>query len=436
MRNMIRISFYLDNASLFETNWQNVMNGNPGVGGTEYEIVLLAYTLTKKSQYDVTLFAHYVENFPSIIHVKKVNNIRDAINYAEQVNITYLIFKENPRWIKEHFLDGNIKTVKLIPWCHNYLQPKSLDFYAEMSNIASVICVGREQADLYRDHKLFNKIDYIYNGFPIKNISYRDSLPAKDRQNIVTYMGSITRSKGFHILAKAWPIILKSIKDAQLYVIGSGRVYDDNRLLGKYNIADEAYEKEFMKYLTDSNGNILPSVHFMGRMGTEKVEIIKKTKVGVTNPSGETETFGIGVIEFEIMGCEVVTRYCCGHLDTVYNHRNMYKSHKSKTLAKFICRALNNPSSDSLKVYQYIQNHFSIEHTTTEWEKLFTALENGNNKIHDFNKNIPNMTFRWKWFRIIYSYINQICDYRLPSMTHMNENKISKKIRWITSKRY
>ena len=42
MRNMIRISFYLDNASLFETNWQNVMNGNPGVGGTEYEIVLLA----------------------------------------------------------------------------------------------------------------------------------------------------------------------------------------------------------------------------------------------------------------------------------------------------------------------------------------------------------------------------------------------------------
>ena len=46
-----------------------------------------------------------------------------------------------------------------------------------------------------------------------------------------------------------WPDVVKQVPDAQLYVIGSGKVYDENAKLGKYNIAEESYEKKFMSYL-------------------------------------------------------------------------------------------------------------------------------------------------------------------------------------------
>ena len=51
----------------------------------------------------------------------------------------------------------------------------------------------------------------------------------------------------------------------------------------------------------------MPSVHFHGVMGEEKKELIARTSVGVANPSGRTETFGISAIDFSSRGVPVVT---------------------------------------------------------------------------------------------------------------------------------
>lgn len=434
----MKVAFFLENELLTSINWKNVMLGNPGVGGSEYTIVLTAYMLTLRSLYDVTLIAQKESLFPDKLKISYAENIHDAVMYCHENNILFLAFKENPCWIKEGNFDNLPHDVALIVWCHNFLSSSRMDFYNRISSVRSVICVGREQADLYRDHEIFKKMDYIYNGFPLipkENIK-KQILPLQQRENIVSYIGSIMPFKGFHLLAKAWPIVIKKIPNAQLYVIGSGKVYNDNKVLGKYGIADECYESVFMPYLTDINGHILPSVHFMGRMGIEKIEIIKQTKVGVPNPSGDTETFGIGAIEFEEMGCEVVTRRCCGYLDTVYYKKNLYSPRNAKALAKNIIKSLRNPTADFERMYQFIKENFSIEVTVLEWEKLFETLNTGNTKIHDFQHSVNHKTFRWKWFRILYAKINSILGYRLPCMTKLSENRLIVHMKWLMNKKF
>ena len=432
----MRVAFFLKNEVLQSIDWRNLLDGNPGVGGSEYIIALTAYVLSIRSNVDVTLIVQKKSQFPTGLSIAYADNLRAAIDYCEKNGIPYLAFKEYPRWIHEHCFDKLNGKVGLIVWCHNFLSSFLLDYYTKIPSVKSVICVGREQAELYRDHRLFNKIDYIYNGFPMSSEQEKGLCPICHRKNIVTYIGSIVPFKGFHLLAKAWPMILKEVPDAQLYVIGSGQVYDDSKHLGKYGIAEESYENVFMPFLIDGNKNILPSVHFMGRMGTEKIQIIRETKVGVPNPSGDTETFGIGAIEFEIMGCEVVTRRCCGYLDTVYNKRNLYKPRKAKILAKYVVKALKYPTIQTEEFYNNIKQKFDIRQTVAEWERLFEALENGKSKIHDFNHDIPNLTFRWKWVRILYAKINKLSGYRLPCMTQWSENKIIRHINWLRSQRY
>src|SRR5699024_4727723 len=101
-------------------------------------------------------------------------------------------------------------------------------------------------------------------------------------------------------------------------VVGSGRLYNRNAKLGTYGIADESYEKEFIKFLIDKNGKILPQVHFHGVLGgEEKLDVMARCAVGIVNPTGETETFGISAIEFEAMGIPVVTRDTGGFRNVV-----------------------------------------------------------------------------------------------------------------------
>lgn len=125
-----------------------------------------------------------------------------------------------------------------------------MDVYAEENVIKSVICVGREMLDLYRDEKCFSKMDYIFNGCVLPDIAkfQKQLTNIKSRQNIVTYIGSIVPSKSFHWLAKAWPNVLKRVPDAQLYVIGSGNLYNKDAKLGKYGVASKEYEQLFMPF--------------------------------------------------------------------------------------------------------------------------------------------------------------------------------------------
>lgn len=403
-----KVAFYFDNSRISQVDCRDIESGNPGIGGTEYLFLLISTLLTKSNNdIDITVFNTSKGCVPECLEVQIFNSINDAYVYADSNDYDYFVFRPQfgesfEKELKSSYFHGK---TKLIPWCHNFLTYKQLSLYSKSDMIARIICVGREQMDLYMDLPAYKKSDYIYNCFDIDE----DTIAAvrnnsfSERKNIVTYIGSIVPAKGFHILAKAWPEIEKSVPDAQLYVIGSGQLYDRDAVMGSFNIAENTYESMFMRYLTNGE-KIKDNVHFMGIMGKEKESILLKTKVGVPNPSGNTETFGLTALEFQSNGAKVITKKCTGYMDTVFNG-NLYSDEKN--IAKLIINALKSKDLDYESFVKKKDALFSKDMVIKQWEKLFKdgyVLEPAD---RSFSK-LPNKEFRLKWLKYILHKISSI----------------------------
>lgn len=233
--------------------------------------------------------------------------------------------------------------------------------------------------------------------YPSEKVGVRNS--AINHQ--VTYIGSIIPSKGFQVLAKAWKIILEQVPDAELNVIGSGKLYNRNAKLGRYGIAEEKFEQLFMPFLTDEKGEILPSVHFLGVMGAEKNDIIVKSSVGVANPTGRTETFGISALDFESRGIPVVTIAKNGFLDTVIDHKTGLLVKKTNELASAIITLLldNELNTKYGKNGIKFTKKFMPKKIIPEWAKLFELIIN--DKKIPYRPPVNFKENNLKWLRII-----------------------------------
>lgn len=422
---MKKIGFFLNNTELGYLDFSNIEYGNPGIGGSEYMIVLMAHLLNKRQNniYSIILATHD-STFPKGLDVKKVKNLHDAINIAEKEKLDYLTFKHLTQYIREGVIYNT--SIKLIPWCHNFVSFKDLKFYAKHPSIYRILNVSREQMDMYLDHIAYNKSTYIYNSIDINCIERYNvtNFPFKKRNHIVTYIGSIIPVKGLHWIAEVWKDITEKVPDAELYIIGSGKLYFRNATMGHFGIAERNYENYIMKYLAP-NGKILPSVHFMGIMGEEKNQILLKTKVGIPNPSGISETFGISAVEMQLMGAKIATIQCPGYLDTVFNGE-LYKS--KKDLTKTIISLLLSDNSNYNSAIENIKNRFSHEKIAEKWE-IFLSSETKETK-HEY----VNLNFRHKWLKIKLRKIkeqNPILYHIVPAYEQIALfiNKIRKKFR-------
>ena len=374
----MKIVFYLPNKNLKGIDCTRLEEGNPGIGGTEYIIQATVHYLHKLSPKDINIILGLEDEHGVSDTLKpfvKTSSIKELI---KETNPDYIVFKyENCTYHKIADATRDTKT-KLLPWAHNFIPRTQLTKLAKDSKVARIICVSKEQLNMYRDHKAFFKSVYIYNGMPVTYLEQqRESLPPFiNRPNEVTYIGSIVDFKGFHLLAKAWPKVLKQVPDARLNVIGSGKLYDRTAKLGPYGIAEASYEAQFMPYLIDANGKLLPSVKFWGVLGTEKNDILKRTRVGVPNPSGISETFCITALEMQAMGALITTIKFGGFVNTVYHTGLLYRC--PNELADCIVKQMHKKDNDLDGFYAYMKENFSFEKVAANWIKLCRDLEYGN----------------------------------------------------------
>lgn len=362
----MKVAFYLNNEKIYKTDFSDIEKGNPGVGGSEYLCVLIANELCKRNNIDTILLADKDSIFPKTLKYSVCGNLSNSLKRYHNIIDIFIIDSKlfNLKYAYEY------PNTKFILWINNKMDFNTMKTCANINNIIKLVHVGREMYDLYRDTLIFPKTTYIYNAVSLKSLKYFSNLtPTIERDNNVVYIGSLVPSKGFHLLAKAWPIILKQVPDAELYVIGNGNLYNRDMELGNYGIAESSYEKQFMPYLTDNVGKILPSVHFLGIVGSEKNDILSKCKVGVPNPSGISETFGYTAVEMQIMGCAVTTKRCPGYIDTVYNTRNLYNS-PSKLVNHIVNLLKSNNPVDNKSTIEYIIENFNINTVILQWEKL------------------------------------------------------------------
>jgi glycosyltransferase involved in cell wall biosynthesis len=395
--------------------------GNPGIGGTQYMFWTISYYLMELfSEFEVILFAQYTERLPSNIESVKVNDILDAINKSKIMCVDIFVFG-GPEKDKKVFDCIDKLKLKSIMWSHCYEDYKSLNNAAKCEYLIKNICVGKEQYDRLRDHDIFIKSKYIFNALDL-SIYENYAQKNNEKQNIVCYMGAITPYKGFHVIAKCWKEIVKKVPSAKLYVIGSGKLYNKKSSMGNFGIAEESYEKKFIKYLLDKNGKILDSVKFFGVLGgNEKLKIISEAKVGIANPIGTSETFCLVATEFQAVGVPVVSKNKYGLLDTVRNGQTGYLINNNTEFIDRIVELLID--NDTNKRYSeeskwFIKHNFDIYEICNEWKNtILNIFNNDNRNIVNLKSNNYYNDLKWlrelnRNIRIKFKFIPSILCYK------------------------
>ena len=366
----MNIAFYFNNSGIPKQDYSKIRYGNPGIGGTQYAMILLATLLAEKKYKNKKFyfFAESIYGIPESLNVKDVSTLAKLSQQIDNCEIDILVVNKGGKNTLDKRFFSAIKNnnVKIIIWDHCFIPYFDLLSYARNKKVARIVTVGKEQLMTFCDHKAFKKSTYIYN---LCNYCLPPIMPFANRKNNVVYIGSIVPLKGLHLLTKAWPKIIKNIPDAQLYIIGSGKLYNKNAQLGEFGIAEYFYEKELLKPILNEEHKIISSVHFLGIMGDEKFEIMNNAKLVVPNPSGLTETFGYTAIEAQLSGCLVTTKKCPGYLDTVFNHENLYD--KVDDLSDFVINLLKKTDYDPSYSINYVKNKFSSEKILSQWMELF-----------------------------------------------------------------
>jgi glycosyltransferase involved in cell wall biosynthesis len=317
-----------------------------------------------------------------------------------------------------------------VAWAHNIPSAECLRAITESDRVKRFVAVGREQLDELRDHDVFSKSTYIYNGFDTSSFE-----PSSIRSNNkkVVYVGALVPSKGFHVLAKFWKNIVSRVPEAELTVIGSGQLYDDDAGMGRWGIAKEEYEaKRIRPHLSTDSGEPVDSVEFKGLMGREKIPIMQSARVGVVNPSGKSENCPGSAIEFQACGTPVVSRAYRGLLDTVKHGETGLLGSGSEIEDHIVTLLKDEHLSREMgrKGISWVKRRFSFESVCRDWVQLFTDIQNGEPVRNDYP--VVNLSSNLKFAREAMRQCKNLVPgvMRVPSIYEVKE-KIKKYVpRW------
>lgn len=366
-----KVAFYLETKLIEQTDCSKIMEGNPGIGGTEYEFLLVSFLLEQRENgIDAILIISNILAVPHKNTVVIAGGVEAVCEYCTLHEVELLVINH---LLFQSCVFNKYQNLSLVLWAHLRLGYDALNRWVETPYIKRIVCCGKEMLDLFRDHPVTAKSTFVYNIFPIHEKAwYLDRMDKADNHNVV-FMGMLSKIKGFQFLARVWKKVVDEVPDAQLYVLGGGNLYDKNAKLGKYGIASVDFEEEIIPWLVDGKGNLLSSVHFMGVMGEEKFEVLGKCKVGVPNPSGVSEALPITAIEMQLMGCNLTTIKHPAYLDTICNQDYLYSD--LGHLKDYLVKRLLSGRDDYSATYQFITRKFGLESSIRRWENIIWDID-------------------------------------------------------------
>ena len=161
-----------------------------------------------------------------------------------------------------------------------------------------------------------------------------------------------------------------------------------------------------MKYLTDDKGNILPSVHFMGIVGEEKIDIFKNTTVGIVNPTALTETFCMSAVEMEYAYIPVVSKKKWGLLDTIKNKQTGFLFTKQSEFIDRVVLLLQDKKLNRKMgkcAHIFAEKRFSVDVIIPEWIRLIDDISV--EKPAEYHKVRQNWGNDYKWIKQVLRFV-------------------------------
>lgn len=367
----MKIGFYITNKNFCNKSCIDLSEGNPGIGGTYYAMLQVVYALSCSKNRNGDTFYLLMESdmfVPDYILKIVTPTINDLSRTIEKLQLDYLVVnKIGPETLGYDFFD-NIRRIKInvIVWVHCSINVRTMNQLSKEPLVTKVVAVSKTQYYTWYDHQLFNKATFIYNMFEMKNTT--PMLDYEKRPNAVVYVGAINHVKGVHYITKAWGKVKKVIPDAELYIIGSGKLYSSTQECGKFGITESYYEQKVLRPIL-KNDQIDSSVHFLGVLGSEKWNILNRCKVGITNASS-WETFGYTMLEMQLAGMQVTSKKSPGLIDTMYYGSGILYNNPNR-LSNHIISLLQSNSFNNTKSIEFAMNRFSSKNIIPEWNNLF-----------------------------------------------------------------
>lgn len=407
---MTKIGIFFANQKIRNIDLRRPQDGNPGIGGTQYLFVLLAYYLSQRNNgFDVTVYCNRDCPLPDSIRWVSAIHMGNLFEAAQNDGIDVLIM--GPLANARQLARASEYNTKIITWSHKPLRPNELHFTTACANVARNVFVSKQHYGLHIDHEIIEKSTFIFNFINPVHGSRTD-----EGASVVAFMASITPDKGFHLLAKVWKYVVKRVPEAKLRVIGSGNLYDREAQLGEYGIADVGYERQFIKYLTDESGRLLESVEFVGVAGQNKDEVLGDVSIGVVNPLG-TETFCLAAVEMQSRGIPVVGKGRVGLIDTVRHGQTGELYHFDLQLKHRLVSLLRDPERRERyaeAAMEFANKTFSVERALAAWEEAMNQVLSGQDAVYVRQDHIFS---DFKWLRILNRYLRKLTMFRrIPSL--------------------
>lgn len=390
------IYLYISTKGISDVDLSMPENGNPGIGGTQYCFILLAYYLYKNNNLPVNIISLESLKLPAFLKNIVVSDFIEACRYVQEKDI---LICQTPMNKVDYDIINTIKG-KVICWSHNYFKYDYAKLMSSTKKIVANVFVSKQMFDFYIDCDIIKKSLYIFNMVP-------DTLGECKRNvqpNTLVFIGNLIKEKGIIELFKIWRRVEKKVPNAQLYIIGRGNLYDHTIKLGKINVLSEDMEQRLSSYIFDSDNKIKKNIHFLGILGKEKYDVFLNASVGMVNPSAKTETFGLGIVEMATAKLPVVTMNWNGHPDTAINKKTALLSLTNRGMAKNVIKLfsdndLNKTLGENGKL---LCSRFSPSFISQQWYDLISNIENGSY----INQNLSISKPYWNNYKFIRKFIS------------------------------
>lgn len=402
----INIGLYIEGIGLHELDMRHPNEGNPGIGGTQYCFLLLAYYFSKAyhKDFNISIISHIPLQLPSNIYNLVINELNDIAKYKYDI-----VILKTPQKKESYNIISKLHGIKFITWSHNFLYSSTARLVSDTPNIIANVFVGKQMYDFYFDDDIIKKSTYIYNIVP-DPFGSKPTIRHIPSHPVLTFMGSLTIEKGIITLLKLWKKVSKKYPEAKLNIIGGGNLYNREKELGSLGIVDKNTENLIRPYITTEDGKLDDRITFHGILGKEKYDIFLNSTVGIVNPSAKTETFGMGIIEMACASLPVVTRNWNGHLDTALNNKTALLGFSISSMAHAIDLLIQDPNLNTLlgKEAKNQAERFSPENVLPQWKMLIDNISNNNYRLKLLNPSAPYWN-NYKFIRSINAFLRRTC---------------------------
>ena len=296
------IAFFLDNSGIKDVPLSDISLGNPGIGGTEFAYFLLADLL--RAKHELIIYSPYSpKGIDRTIRWRCCQTQDEAVSHFDACGGGHYL-------ITSYFAPQVLETARtehtvFVIWFHIDIGYSGLRKIEESQLPFLCAFLTPDQRIKYSLYRRIMLSSLIVKAPIVHGVEKPRSLPLRPN---VTWLGSLMPFKHFEILADAWPLVVKKIPGAHLYVPGGGNLYNRDSRLGEFGIADTVYEQRILKPLIEAG--VMDTVSFLGVVSSSLIteKLLPQTAVGVVNLgySGYGETFCLSALQFAQASIPVV----------------------------------------------------------------------------------------------------------------------------------